>query len=75
MKRFKEVVINGQAQNIKNEDPIKFDLDLNIKDIESGKNGTDYELYAITAHFGTMTGGHYTAFVKSPHSNFKFADK
>ena len=45
---------------------------MTVKDLETG--GTHYELYGIITHFGTMTGGHYTAFVKSPHENVRSAD-
>ena len=36
---------------------------------------TNYELYAITCHFGTMTSGHYTAFAKSPTKDPEYKDK
>lgn len=33
---------------------------------EDGKPRTKYRLYAVVVHEGTMTSGHYTAFVKAP---------
>jgi len=36
-----------------------------------------YDLYAVSNHFGSMGGGHYTAFAKNPHFNkwFEFDDE
>jgi ubiquitin carboxyl-terminal hydrolase 4/11 len=31
---------------------------------------TVYDLYAVTNHFGSLNGGHYTAFGKSPDGNW-----
>ena len=31
---------------------------------------TVYDLYAITNHFGSLNGGHYTAFAKNPDGNW-----
>lgn len=35
-----------------------------------------YDLYAVSNHFGSMGGGHYTAFCKSPlyHKWYEFDD-
>ena len=35
-----------------------------------------YDLYAVSNHFGTLGGGHYTAFCKNPLYNkwFNFDD-
>ena len=38
------------------------DLDLNA--YIPRKNGAVYNLYAISNHYGSMGGGHYTAYVK-----------
>jgi hypothetical protein len=29
-----------------------------------------YDLYAVTNHFGSLNGGHYTAFGKNPDGNW-----
>ena len=31
---------------------------------------TMYDLYAVTNHFGSLNGGHYTAFGKNPDGNW-----
>jgi ubiquitin C-terminal hydrolase len=31
-----------------------------------GAQGTVYDLYAVSNHFGGMGGGHYTAYAKNP---------
>lgn len=35
-----------------------------------------YDLYAVSNHFGSLNGGHYTAFAKNPYYNrwFNFDD-
>ncbi|MPC20794.1 Ubiquitin carboxyl-terminal hydrolase 8 [Portunus trituberculatus] len=38
---------------------------------------TKFDLYAVCNHYGTMDGGHYTAFCRSPINNktwYKFDD-
>ena len=39
-------------------------------------NDCTYDLYAVSNHFGTLHGGHYTAFAKNPLYNkwFNFDD-
>jgi ubiquitin C-terminal hydrolase len=36
---------------------------------KEGKSGTTYNLYAVSNHVGSLSGGHYTAFCKNPISN------
>ena len=46
---------------------------INFVDLAEAKNSTPeskssniYDLYAVSNHFGSMGGGHYTAFCKNP---------
>lgn len=34
--------------------------------VKGGAGSTTYDLYAVSQHFGTLSSGHYTAFVR-PH--------
>jgi len=48
---------------------IQFPIEgLNLTEHVSQKDGTSliYDLYAVSNHFGSMGGGHYTAFAKNP---------
>ena len=64
-KRFKR---HGYATQ-KNGAQVNFPIDdLVIKD-HSGK-GTSYDLYAVSNHYGSMGGGHYTAYGKNINGNW-----
>lgn len=39
-------------------------------DCEAEGINTIYDLYAVTNHFGSLNGGHYTAFGKNPDGNW-----
>jgi len=42
----------------------------------SENGGQIYDLYAVSNHFGSLNGGHYTAFAKNPYYGkwFNFDD-
>ena len=51
------------------QDKIDFPIDsLNMSNYVLTSNGKKivYELYAVSNHFGSLHGGHYTAFAKNP---------
>ena len=67
LKRFNQGAMGLQRgkfrQNEKNNEFVDLgDLTVRIKDEHDG--GTDYELYSMICHFGTLDRGHYTAFAK-----------
>ena len=37
-----------------------------LSDGGDGSNSLIYDLYAISNHFGSLNGGHYTAYCKNP---------
>jgi ubiquitin C-terminal hydrolase len=41
----------------------KIETSVNLKDKET-INGVEYELFGVVNHFGSMTFGHYIAYVK-----------
>lgn len=63
-----------EKKNLAVEFPLnKFDLkSYLVQDndaIGNSPNSTSYNLYAMSNHFGTMHGGHYTAYCKSHAQN------
>ena len=38
------------------------------------KNGTEYEIYGVVNHFGSLNGGHYTANCKTDQGWYNFND-
>ncbi|CAG9331941.1 unnamed protein product [Blepharisma stoltei] len=42
---------------------------LSLNEFVGENNEAVYDLYAISNHYGSMVGGHYTAYVKSPRGN------
>ena len=44
--------------------------DYTVMDCESQGISTTYDLYAVTNHFGSLNGGHYTAFGKNPNGKW-----
>ncbi|KAJ6245939.1 ubiquitin carboxyl-terminal hydrolase [Anaeramoeba flamelloides] len=44
---------------------VKFPLTLKISNILSNQKKTDYELYAIINHLGSVNNGHYIAYIKN----------
>lgn len=50
-------------------------LDMNPH-VSGPKSVSEYSLYGVSNHFGTMEGGHYTAYCRNPNSNrwFKYDD-
>ena len=58
------------------DEPVDFPINgLDVKDYvkmdckAEGVN-TVYDLYAVTNHFGSLNGGHYTAYGKNPDGNW-----
>lgn len=58
------------------DEPVEFPIEgLDVKDYvrmdykAEGIN-TVYDLYAVTNHFGSLNGGHYTAFGKNPDGSW-----
>lgn len=47
--------------------------DLDLSKYIPGKDGAVYDLYAISNHYGSMGGGHYTAYAKVLHFVTLFA--
>lgn len=49
---------------------------LGSQDADINPNQVKYDLYAVSNHYGTMNGGHYTAFCESPvfESWYEFDD-
>ena len=45
------------------------DMSPYIKNQEVGQSSSEckYDLYAVSNHFGSLSGGHYTAFAKNPY--------
>jgi ubiquitin carboxyl-terminal hydrolase 4/11/15 len=59
------------------DEPVDFPIDegLDVKDFvkmdcQAEGINTMYDLYAVTNHFGSLNGGHYTAFGKNPDGNW-----
>lgn len=49
------------------------DLDLSMYvAYKNGQSGTRYVLYAVSNHYGSMGGGHYTAFVHVSYDTLSF---
>ncbi|ESO95142.1 hypothetical protein LOTGIDRAFT_215305 [Lottia gigantea] len=50
--------------------------DLNLSGYIAGPVSKTYNLYAVSNHYGTMEGGHYTAYCQNPSSRkwYKFDD-
>ena len=44
--------------------------------LDTGKGTITYDLYAVSNHYGSLNGGHYTAFCKNPVINkwYEFDD-
>lgn len=54
---------------------INFDFDLNIdKFVIRRDQNTEYELYGVVVHSGSMFGGHYISFVRHADSWFHCSD-
>lgn len=63
LKRFKH---NGYY-NSKIDKFIDFPIDgLDLRDFTITKRG-NFDLYAVSNHYGSTSGGHYTAYAKNPH--------
>ncbi|KAK3893812.1 hypothetical protein Pcinc_002393 [Petrolisthes cinctipes] len=73
LNRFEHDVLMKKKQNY-----VDFPLDnLDLsKHVCYSNRYTKFDLYAVSNHYGTMDGGHYTAFCKSPDNKvwYKFDD-
>ncbi|KAK8728024.1 hypothetical protein OTU49_009344 [Cherax quadricarinatus] len=73
LNRFEHDVLMKKQQNF-----VDFPLDNLDLSKHCGINNryTKYDLYGVSNHYGTMDGGHYTAFCKSSHNKqwYKFDD-
>lgn len=65
LKRFKMTPLQTYKMNNTIEFPL-YNLDLQdfVTETQLPQN-TQYDLFGVVNHFGTMTGGHYTSFVKN----------
>ena len=62
LKRFRTIGFHREKLNA----PIRFPKDnLDIREFVIGENPELYELYAVSNHFGLLSGGHYTATVQN----------
>ena len=60
LKRFRSIGFHREKLNL----PIRFPReDLDISRFVMGENPEKYDLYAVSNHFGSLSGGHYTATV------------
>jgi len=80
LKRFKMKNHNsvmGIMVNKKNDAFVDFPIkDLNISEYCVNKdNAAVYDLYAVSQHFGSLSGGHYTAVAKYDNSWYSFNDE
>jgi ubiquitin carboxyl-terminal hydrolase 4/11/15 len=79
-KRFKIKsgnVFMGMMANRKNESFIDFPIEnLDIRNYIVGEDKNDgiYDLFAISQHFGSLSGGHYTALCKNNNKWYNFDD-
>jgi ubiquitin C-terminal hydrolase len=72
LKRFEPIDVFGKNYK-KNNNYIKFPIDnLNLTDYvgRERKDESEYELFGIVNHMGSMRGGHYTAYCKNPNDNW-----
>ena len=64
---------NGNYQLMKNVHLVDFPIDhLDLSSFVHGNNSTNnqYELYGICNHIGDITGGHYSAFIKTSQNQW-----
>ena len=43
-------------------------LDVSPYMVEGAESSAMYDLYGVVNHYGSMIGGHYTAYVRSPQA-------
>ncbi|XP_076045336.1 ubiquitin specific protease 8 isoform X2 [Oratosquilla oratoria] len=74
LNRFENEVLTRKRQNFV-DFPIQ-NLDLTKDILERSPSHSNYYLYGVCNHYGTMDGGHYTAFCRSSINNhwYKFDD-
>lgn len=77
LKRFKAKDGNkllGFMSNRKNENLVNYPLELDLSDFVLGNYPSKYELFAINQHYGSLSGGHYTAICKNQDLWLEFDD-
>ena len=81
IKRFKmktNYAALSSLVNRKNDCLINFpldNLDLSPYVVGPEKNKANYDLFAVSQHFGSLSGGHYTAICRNDKSWYKFDDE